>query len=72
MTTPDLALVGAMRWACQSAARDDRPLRKLLEVRMVEPQPAWIPAYRGAYERFLAAQGLLDGRRTRGVEVRHA
>jgi sugar (pentulose or hexulose) kinase len=56
METADLALIGAMRHALRTLGRDDAPLRSLLRTKVVAPDPDWIPIYRRAYRRFLAAQ----------------
>jgi sugar (pentulose or hexulose) kinase len=56
METADLALIGAMRHALRTLGGDDAPLRALLKTRTVAPDQDWVPIYRRAYRRFLAAQ----------------
>ncbi len=56
LSSPDLALIGAMRWACHGLGRPDQGLRALARARTVAPDPAWAEDYRGVYAAFLEAQ----------------
>lgn len=53
---PDVALIGAMRWACAAAGIPDAPVRALARSREVPAVAAWTPVYAAGYRRFLALQ----------------
>jgi len=59
MDTPDLALIGAARWAMMSAGMDVTHLHGLTSSQLVAPETAWLTSYRAGYARFLACQHLL-------------
>jgi sugar (pentulose or hexulose) kinase len=59
MTTPDLALIGAIRWAHRAAAIPDHEVTGLSRMQLTEPEPAWAAAYRQGYADFTALQRRL-------------